>query len=288
MKQIETITDRYGSPIFTAYISSAAPRRDVVRKHYHTAFEISLILSGKGTYKTQNGYTDIEAGDIFLFSTNEVHCITDIEPTAEGGGMEILNMKFAPSFVLQSGAPEKDTEFMNIFINRKPGYSNKLDRANPARETVRALLLSIKEECEKKEPCHATLAFAKLLEIFTVIYRRFDLAEKTAEKNFLHLDNVSAATAYINRHFTESISLDDIIRAAGMNKTTFITAFRSIYNMTTWDYVNIKRIEKARTMLKNTHLTVLDIALQCGYNSTANFNKIFKKIVGVTPRDYRK
>ena len=284
MQQIETIFDRYGSPVFTVYISSAAPRAGVLRNHHHTAFEISLILAGKGKYKTQNEHTDIKPGDIFLFSTNESHCITDIE----GGGMEILNMKFAPAFVLQAGAAQEETEFMNIFLNRKPGYSNKLARENPQTPAVRDLLLSIKEECEKKEPCHAALVYARLIEIFALVYRHFDVAEKTAEKDFRYLDNVSAATAYINRHFAEEISLDAIVRAAGMNKTTFISAFRSIYDMTTWDYINIKRIEKARALLKSTKDTVLDVALQCGYNSTANFNKIFKKTVGVTPREYRK
>ena len=284
MQQIETIADRYGSPVFTVYISSATPRTAVLRNHHHTAFEISLILSGTGVYKTQSGYTDIKAGDIFLFSTNESHCITDID----GGGMEILNMKFSPAFVLQAGASQEETEYMNIFLNRKPGYSNKLSRENAKHATVRDLLLSIKAECEQKEPCHGALVYAKLIEIFTLVYRHFDVAEKTAEKDFRYLDNVSAATAYINRHFSEGISLDAIVRAAGMNKTTFISAFRSIYDMTTWDYINIKRVEKARALLKSTKLTVLDIALQCGYNSTANFNKIFKKTVGVTPREYRK
>ena len=58
--------------------------------------------------------------------------------------------------------------------------------------------------------------------------------------------------------------------------------------MTTWDYINIKRIEDSLTLLKSTNLTVLDIATKCGFNSTASFNKIFKKTTGITPKEYRK
>ena len=58
--------------------------------------------------------------------------------------------------------------------------------------------------------------------------------------------------------------------------------------MTAWDYVNIKRIEKSLGLLKNTDDTVLSVAAECGYNNTANFNRIFKKITGLTPAEYRK
>ena len=51
--------------------------------------------------------------------------------------------------------------------------------------------------------------------------------------------------------------------------------------------INIKRIEKSLGLLKNTDDTVLSVAAACGYNNTANFNRIFRKITGLTPRQYR-
>ena len=57
--------------------------------------------------------------------------------------------------------------------------------------------------------------------------------------------------------------------------------------MTTWDYINIRRIERARELLAGTNDTVLAVATACGYNNTANFNRIFRKITGITPHEYR-
>lgn len=58
--------------------------------------------------------------------------------------------------------------------------------------------------------------------------------------------------------------------------------------MTTWDYINIKRIDKAISLLSTTDETILNIATQCGFNNSANFNRIFKKITQLTPKQYRR
>ena len=54
-----------------------------------------------------------------------------------------------------------------------------------------------------------------------------------------------------------------------------------------WDYVNSRRIDAAIRLLADNELNILDIAVKCGFNNTANFNKTFKKITGLTPTEYR-
>lgn len=66
-----------------------------------------------------------------------------------------------------------------------------------------------------------------------------------------------------------------------------MVAFKNSFNMTPWDYIAIKRIEKATRLLRDSDETVLSVAIACGYNNTAGFNRIFKKITGLTPRGYR-
>ena len=78
-----------------------------------------------------------------------------------------------------------------------------------------------------------------------------------------------------------------IIEAAHMTKTHFLAVFKAAYRMTTWDYINIRRIDHAMQMLATTDRAVLDIALSCGYNNTANFNRIFRKVTGITSKAYR-
>jgi AraC-like DNA-binding protein len=58
--------------------------------------------------------------------------------------------------------------------------------------------------------------------------------------------------------------------------------------MSIWDYISIKRIEEALTLIKTTDKNMLEIALECGFNNTVNFNKLFKKYTNVTPNFFRK
>lgn len=288
MELINEIFDNYKNSIFKIFISTAATRKGVVRQHCHTEFELSLILSGKGIYKTENGDFDIQEGDIFIYSTNEYHCITDIFSDGDKMYMKLLNIQFSPSFIMRTDSLNSNIEYMNIFFSRNKTFKNRIDRTNIYNSKLKELILSIKSECENKEPCYETIVFARLTEIFTLLLRHYNLTENKNVKALRHLDNITAAVTYINRHYTEDITLDEITKAAHMNKTTFISSFRLIYNMTTWDYINIKRIEDSLTLLKSTNLTVLDIATKCGFNSTASFNKIFKKTTGITPKEYRK
>lgn len=288
MELINEIFDNCNNSIFKIFISTAAARKGVVRQHRHTEFELSLILSGKGIYKTENGNFDIQENDIFLYSTNEYHCITDIFPDGDKLYMELLNIHFSPSYIMGTDSLNRNTEYMNIFFSRKPSFENCIDRTNAYNPKLRELILSIKSECENKEPCYETIVFARLTEILTLLLRHYNLAENKTIKPLRYVDNISSAITYINEHYNENITLNDITKAAHMHKTTFIANFKAIYHMTTWDYINIKRIEDSLTLLKSTDLTVLDIAIKCGFNSTANFSKIFKKITGITPSEYRK
>ena len=58
--------------------------------------------------------------------------------------------------------------------------------------------------------------------------------------------------------------------------------------MSIWDYICIKRIEEALTQIKTTDKNITDIALDCGFNTAVNFNKLFKKYTNVTPNFFRK
>lgn len=79
-------------------------------------------------------------------------------------------------------------------------------------------------------------------------------------------------------------------KSVGMGKTNYSIAFKSVTGMTVWDYILNARIELASGYLteKGDDLNVTEIAMLCGFNNTAHFTKIFKKIRGKTPGDFKK
>ncbi len=287
-ESIATVNDRYGNRIFRLYESAAPAGLRQKRNHRHAEFEVSLILSGSGCYSTAGGEVDIRDGDVFLFSSNEYHNIIRVDDAGNGAGMRILNVHFLPGF-LTGGGTSSDNLYMNVFLCRTPDFRNRLDRDQPALDEVRQMLLRLRDECLRQEVCYVTEAQHLLTAALITVLRRFGYADlsRSALPEADSMDDLQRALSYINANYTGDISLDAIAGAVNQSRFRFAKAFRAAYNMTTWDYINIRRIERARELLAGTNDTVLAVATACGYNNTANFNRIFRKITGITPHEYR-
>ncbi|MEN2767905.1 helix-turn-helix domain-containing protein [Ornithinibacillus xuwenensis] len=102
-----------------------------------------------------------------------------------------------------------------------------------------------------------------------------------------YLDYVQRAIDFIEDNLQEDIELEGIAREAALSVPHLYRMFYSLTGHPIKDYLRKRRISIAAEHLKNSNLTVLDIALSSGFESQASFSKSFKKIVGVSPKVYK-
>ena len=101
-------------------------------------------------------------------------------------------------------------------------------------------------------------------------------------------DSIKPALSYIENHYSENISLDDLARTAGFNKRYFCKIFKSLTTKTPIEYLNLYRINIAKKMLlDNSTISVSEVAYACGYNDSAYFIRIFKKTLNTTPAKFQ-
>lgn len=100
--------------------------------------------------------------------------------------------------------------------------------------------------------------------------------------------DLQAAIHYMEAHFREGLSLDDIAEAAGLSKYYFTSKFQKHLNMTPIQYVTKLRIQKAMELLMTTNDTLHDIAIEIGYDNANYFSKVFRKTIGITADNFRK
>lgn len=100
------------------------------------------------------------------------------------------------------------------------------------------------------------------------------------------LKQLKQVLRYIEDHYAEEITLENLAAIAGMNPKYFCRFFRQITQRTPINYLNYYRIECAREQLSTTDSTITEIALNCGFNDISYFIKIFKKYMGITPKQY--
>lgn len=99
---------------------------------------------------------------------------------------------------------------------------------------------------------------------------------------------VLSAINYIKKNYKEKITLEILARKFSYSKNYFQTIFKSIIGYTPQEYITNLRIEKAKLILNDPNILLIDISKECGFSSQAYFNYIFKQKTGLTPFEYRK
>lgn len=98
---------------------------------------------------------------------------------------------------------------------------------------------------------------------------------------------VIKAKKYIQEHYTEPLTLDEVANYCFLSKSHFCKIFKTETDVTFKTYLNLVRIEAAKRLLKTTVLKNYEIAESIGFDDPSYFNGLFKKIVGMTPNEYR-
>ena len=134
------------------------------------------------------------------------------------------------------------------------------------------------------------MARSRLTDIIILLIREFGYndVDEGSKKNSSNVKAVKSAMDFVAKHLTSEITLEQIASHVGMSRSRLSTVFKETMGITLWDYVTEKRIDLCLQKLEHfPEKSMLDIALECGFNNTANFNKAFKKQTGGTPKDFK-
>ncbi|HMQ49005.1 MAG TPA: helix-turn-helix domain-containing protein [Saprospiraceae bacterium] len=103
-----------------------------------------------------------------------------------------------------------------------------------------------------------------------------------------HLDEeIQQMQGYIERHYMEKITIEDLADKVAMNRRTFERRFKNATNNTVIEYTQRVRIEAAKRSFEASRKNVNEVMYDVGYTDTKSFRDVFKKITGLTPIEYR-
>jgi AraC family transcriptional regulator len=92
---------------------------------------------------------------------------------------------------------------------------------------------------------------------------------------------------YIHEHLNQDIKLADLAGLIGMSQFHFSHLFKQAIGTSPHQYLLQQRIEQAKLLLKQSDRSIMDIALECGFNSHSHLSKTFRQLTGITPKAYR-
>lgn len=237
--------------------------------HRHSKYnhEIMYVSSGKCEIVTPERTVTLTAGNYIMIGNRQPHLLT-------AQSADILNIEF---YIHKKGISVEDIEadypqFMKMFSHRLSVYSDTGEVFTAMRELIEELQNHGKGIC-------SNILFKRLL---------IELCRNDSRNNIGGVSYIGAAKKYIEAHLCEKITVPEIASHIGINHSYLQTLFKQHTGKTIIDYINSLRIEKACFIMRNTDLSLVDIAVDCGFSSRQHFMYTFKKHTGKTAREYRK
>lgn len=125
-----------------------------------------------------------------------------------------------------------------------------------------------------------------LKQVFIMLERYFANAARTEPIRVI--EEIDKATKYFNEHYNEDINIEEYTQKNYISISWFIRAFKQCTGSTPMQYILSKRISNAETLLLDHSYNITEIAQIVGYDNPLYFSRIFKKIKGLSPSEYRK
>lgn len=251
-------------------------------KHSHSRFEITVVNSGSGRYTTEKASFPMVTGDVFVFASNEVHCITNVDKD----GLSITNLHFEPRYLAIKEDVE-NSKFHQLCFSHSEEFQNRIpfDKA----EIIRTNHTNIKKEFEQNDELLPKAIESYLNLILIDLIRNQNYRSETILDTKNYIKNMLYIYDYIEQHLCETITLNHLADMVSLTPNYFSYLFKKLNGISLCNYINAKRIEKATKLItsKDCELSMLEIATNCGFNNTANFNKTFKKFKGFTPSELK-
>lgn len=258
--------------------------------HKHPSFEIMYIVKGacEISYKlgSKTLTTHLKQGYWIFIDANIPHSLTVLPNTP----CKISNLEVS---LLASDIPLSST---SIMLKKSPNFLRFLE----AKQSV-VLFDSVQENEQIYESLHNIHTYLSRSPLYTPLESETLLIELEINKLLLilahhysiqsndsaHLYYIQKAMYYIDEYFDHEITITNLAKYVGISPAYLQRLFAKQFNTTIFDYVTHKRIDKAILLLKTSKLTILDIALECGFNSRQHFTHTFKKVKGLSPHQFR-
>ena len=237
-------------------------------KHSHDAFSVGAITSGRSMYWTEQQTQEINCGTVVLMNVGDVHACNPVHNSpwsyimfyVDAGWL--MRLQADLGFEVHGSMQRFDT-----LVSQVPALFNAL-----------TVLYDVCTDASNDVLLKQTAIF----DFFILLHQTLKVVPELRLKENPKLKK---AADFIAQHCTENLSLDDICVASGLSPSYLVRAFKQQYGMTPHAYMVNRRILFAQQQLK-TGQAIADVALAAGFADQAHFQRIFKRFVAATPRQY--
>jgi AraC family L-rhamnose operon transcriptional activator RhaR len=249
--------------------------------HAHDFYEIAYISAGRGYHHWGGRVVPVGRGDVFVLPIGTPHVFRP-HSAADKEKLIVSNCIFSENLMRDAAARIDDMDLAEWF--EREGGS-----ARDSRFALEPIFQRMNEEQNGRGPGSAGMLYALFLQLLVGLVRLLRPSDaQVAAPARNEGDRIGEAIEYIARHAADDLSIRSLASRCGMSERHFFRLFKARTGMPFLEYVQRARMRMSCELLLATRHKIGTIAEMAGYRDAQSFYQTFKKIVGVTPGEYRK
>ena len=257
--------------------------------HKHTFIELVYVISGNATHLVGDRTFPATKGDLFIINYNTSHAFFESDDASEP--FVVYDLLFTPKFLDASLLDNVRFESINssfLFYSLFPAMQAGPDIhiSGSSYNSFGDLFNKIYQEFTYRENGYLDMIRAYVVELIIKIFRKMGAVSHPEIFN-RQAQIVDTTLDYLRQNYQKQLSLDDLAAQVFLSKDYFARLFRETTGMPISALLQQIRIDEACKLLAGTDTKIDDIAGECGFNDIQYFYRIFKKVTGMTPRQYR-
>ena len=251
--------------------------------HWHPEIEITYVRKGTMCYKVNNLVYHLKEGDIVFNNSGALH----------SGTMEnqedctYIPVTFDPRLIYGFFQSTINSKYVDPVIQDSLLPAICIDQSEPWHRPFREYLLRIIALDEKKPDFYELDITICLQSMWRLLLEHITYEPQASRENSLEYDRIKKILSYIEDNYQNKITLNDIAGHIHLCESECTRLFKRHMNTTLFAFLQEYRIERSLEFLQSGEL-ISDIALNTGFSDSNYYSKVFAKIKGCSPREYRK
>lgn len=261
-----------------------------VEWHWHNELEISYVVKGSAIFCADKKEYVLSEGDAMLCNHNVIHGIFPREQQ----DCKFYTLVFSPALIFNFNLTELIEKYY-IPLTSSSEYNSFCFKHDVPEDA--AIIEIIKRATDinlNKPACYELLSKSCIYELWALLFARYISTPVAVEEGRSASPDelrVSQAISYMEEHYMENISLEDIASFVHISKSECCRCFKRVLHISPIEYlIRYRILEASRRILNGTgdSFSMSSLAEAVGFNSTSYFTKLFKKYMRCTPTSYRK
>lgn len=243
--------------------------RHISRRSHLESYLFFIVLSGRGTVTIGKNRWEIGPGDHVFLNCQETYA----HESSEEDPWVLLWVHFYGTSM---------TGYYEYFVRHQKTSVFHPDLPSSFQAILEQILVLEQNRAGNRELLENELLHQLVTQILTW------QAETPVKKEDNLASKLQEIRSYLDEHFTEKVSLDELANRFYISKYHMSREFKKAFGITVGSYVNSQRITKAKELLRFSDQQIETIARACGIDDNSYFNKVFQKAEGITAREYRR